>query len=99
MKSINTLLSRFIDKIASDEKVALIFLNELWPEMVGEELASKSRPLALRDKRLLLAVPSKVWVEELTQLREMLVGAVNKYWNLQLIEKIDFEVRRTDDIQ
>lgn len=99
MKSINTLLSHFIDKIASDEKVALIFLNELWPEMVGKDLASKSRPLALRDKRLLLAVPSEVWVEELTQLRQMLVRAVNKHWNLHLVEKIDFEVRTIDDIQ
>lgn len=99
MKSINTLLSHFIDKIASDEKVALIFLDELWPQMVGEDLASKSRPRALRDKRLLLAVPSEVWVEELTQLRQMLVRAVNEYWNLQLIEKIEFEVHTADDIQ
>lgn len=99
MKSINSLLSHFIDRIASDEKVALIFLNELWPQIVGKDLASKSRPLALRDKRLLLAVPSEVWVKELTQLRQMLVHAVNKYWNFHLIEKVDFEVRTIDDIQ
>jgi len=64
--------------------------------MVGKDLASKSRPLALRDKRLLLVVPSEIWATELKQLRKMLVHAVNKHWDLSLIEKIDFEVRSTD---
>jgi hypothetical protein len=93
MKSVGSVLSHFLDRIASDEEIALIFLKELWPQTVGKDLASKSRPLALRDKRLLLAVPSEIWVKELTQLRQMLVHAVNQYWDLRLIEKIDFEVR------
>ena len=96
MKSVGSVLSHFLDRIASDEEIALIFLSELWPQIVGKDLASKSRPLALRDKRLLLAVPSEIWAKELTQLRKMLVHAVNKHWDLGLIEKIDFEVRSTD---
>ncbi len=96
MKSVGSVLSHFLDRIASDEEIALIFLSELWPQIVGKDLASKSRPLVLRDKRLLLSVPSQIWAKELTQLREMLVHAVNKHWDLSLIEKIDFEVRSTD---
>ncbi len=96
MKSVGSVLSHFLDRIASDEEIALIFLSELWPQIVGKDLASKSRPLALRDKRLLLSVPNQIWANELTQLREMLVHAVNKHWNLSLIEKVDFEVRSTD---
>lgn len=97
MKSVGSVLSLFLDRIASDEEIALIFLNELWPQIVGKDLASKSRPLALKNQKLLMAVPSEIWVRELTQLRQMLVHAVNKYWNLRLIEKIDFEVRSTDE--
>ncbi len=93
MKSVGSVLSQFLDRIASDEEIALIFLSELWPQIVGKDLASKSRPLALRDKRLILSVPSQIWAKELTQLREMMVHAVNKHWDLRLIEKIDFEVR------
>ncbi len=93
MKSVGSVLSHFLDRIASDEEIALVFLSELWPQIVGKDLASKSRPLALRDKRLLLSVPSEIWAKELAQLRKMLVHTVNKHWNLQLIEKIDFEVR------
>ncbi len=96
MKSVGSVLSHFLDRIASDEEIALIFLSELWPQIVGMDLASKSRPLALRNKRLLLTVPSEIWATELKQLRKMLVHAVNKHWNLGLIEKIDFEVRSTD---
>ncbi len=97
MKSVGSVLSHFLDRIASDEKIALIFLNELWPQIVGEDLASKSRPLALKDQKLLLAVPSEIWLKELTQLRQMLIHAVNKYWNLCLIEEIDFEVGGVDE--
>jgi len=97
VKSVGSVLSHFLDSIASDEEIALIFLSELWPQIVGKDLASKSHPLALRDKRLLLAVPSEIWVKELTQLRQMLVHAVNKYWSLGLIETIDFQVRATDE--
>jgi len=93
MKSVGSALSHFLNRIASDEEIALIFLSELWPQIVGKDLASKSRPLVLRDKRLLLSVPSEIWAKELTQLGEMLVHAVNKHWDLNLIEKIDFEVR------
>ena len=97
MKSVGSVLPQFLDRIASDEEIALIFLSELWPQIVGKDLASKSRPLALKNQKLLMAVPSEIWVKELTQLRQMLVHAVNKYWNLRLIEKIDFEVRSTDE--
>ena len=97
MKSVGSVLSHFLDRIASDEEITLIFLSELWPQIVGKDLASKCRPLALRDKRLLLTVPSEIWAKELTQLREMLVDAVNKHWDLSLIEKIDFEVRTKED--
>ncbi len=93
MKSVGSVLSHFMDTIASDEEIALIFLQELWPQTVGKDLASKSRPLTLKDKRLLLAVPSQIWVKELTGLRQMLIQAVNKYWHRRLIEAVDFEVR------
>jgi predicted nucleic acid-binding Zn ribbon protein len=96
MKSVGSVLSHFLDRIASDEEIALIFLSELWPQIVGKDLASKSRPLALRDKRLLLSVPSEIWAKELAQLRKMLVHTVNKHWDLGLVESIDFEVRSTN---
>ncbi len=96
MKSVGSVLSHFLDRIASDEEIALIFLSELWPQIVGKDLASKSRPLALRDRRLLLSVPSEIWAKELAQLRKMLVHTVNKHWDLGLVESIDFEVRSTN---
>jgi len=34
MKSVGSVLSHFLDRIASDEDIALIFLSELWPQIV-----------------------------------------------------------------
>lgn len=97
MDSLGSVLSDLLHRIASDDETKLIFLNELWPQIVGKNLAVRSRPLALNNQTLLLAVPSEIWEKELTQLRPMLIHAVNKYWNFHLVEKIDFEVRLMEE--
>ncbi|MDA2926177.1 DUF721 domain-containing protein [Acidobacteria bacterium AH-259-G07] len=97
MKSLGSLLSNFLHSIASNEEITLIFLNELWPEIVGKDLALNSRPLALKDKKLILAVPSEIWKKELLALRHMLIKAINEYWKLRLVEKIGLEIRLIDD--
>ena len=96
MESLDTLLANFLRRIASNEEITVIFLRELWPQIVGKDLASKSRPLTLKTKKLLLAVPSEIWQKELTELREMLLNAINRHWELPVVEEIDFVVRPTE---
>ena len=93
MQRLDSIFSHFLQKIASDEELALIFLSELWPQIVGEELAKKARPLELRKKELVLGVPSEVWRKQLEGLRQMLRQSVNDFWNFPLIERIQLRIR------
>ncbi|MCZ6485630.1 MAG: DUF721 domain-containing protein [Acidobacteria bacterium] len=97
METLGSVFSDLLRRIASDEETALIFLNELWPQIVGKELAFRSCPVALRDKRLRIAVPSKTWKKELMELHPMMIDAVNKYWHCDLVHTVKFEVRPMDE--
>ncbi len=97
MEDLGSVFSDLLRRIASDEETALIFLNELWPQIVGKDLAFRSCPLALKSKRLRIAVPSKIWKKELMELHQMMTHAVNKYWNCELVHTVEIEVRRMDE--
>ncbi len=93
MKGLGSLLSAFLTDVVKDHEVTLIFLKELWPQIVGKELARRSCPLALQGSTLRVAVQSEVWREELCDLHRMLVQSINDFWELPLVEKIEFENR------
>lgn len=99
MENLGSVFSDLLGRIASDEETALIFLQELWPHIVGKDLALKSRPLSLKGKSLRVAVPSKTWKKELMELHQMMIDAVNKYWNCDLVHTIEFEVRPMSEAQ
>lgn len=96
MEPLRSFLPDFLRSIAKDEENALRFLDALWPEIVGGRLADRCRPVSLRDKRLTVMVPTATWKKELVGMRSMMIRAVERFWGLQLVETIDFEVRLTD---
>ena len=96
MKNLRTFLPGLLRRIASDNDIALIFLTELWPQIVGKETAANSRPLSLGKKKLLVEVPSEVWQTELAGLEATFLSNINNYWRLSLVERIQFTVKSSD---
>ncbi len=68
-------------------------LRKRWPEVVGERLASRSRPLLLRGKRLYLEVASSAWAAELSCRREELSRLIRERAGVE-VEEILFTLRR-----
>lgn len=96
MQSLGQILPEFLKEIVDDEELCLIFLTELWPRLVGERVARRSRPLSLRAKRLRVAVFNEGWGRELEPLIPGIIQSVNAYWRSTLIERIAFEFRPMD---
>jgi len=83
---------RFIQSIEGDKDVVIMFLKELWPRVVGEEIARNTEPVRLTGEALAVRVNSAVWANQLAGLRSMMIGSINKFWGGRLVETIRLEV-------
>lgn len=92
MRSINSLFTRWLKEVTRDEQVALLFLVELWPQIVGDGLADQTQPVALEERVLTLSVPSETWGRELSHLGKTIVQRVNGFWNHPLIRRVECRV-------
>ena len=91
MEGISSFLPGLLREIVSNDETTLIFLDELWPRIVGKNLSLQCRPVRLKQKRLVIAVSNEVWKDELVGMRQMLIQTINQFWNVQLIEELKFE--------
>jgi predicted nucleic acid-binding Zn ribbon protein len=91
MRETGQILRGILDSMTDRPEVLLVFLEELWPQLAGEELARHVRPMALSGGVLRLAVPDKVWAEQLKCLSPLLLSRINGFWGRSVVETIDFE--------
>lgn len=96
MLSLKSLLPTLLRQFARDEETTLVFLTELWPQVVGEALSRRTRPVALRAGKLTVAVESESWRRELERLRPGMVRSVNDCWGMKLIDRIAIEFHPID---
>lgn len=89
----SSLKGSFLRSIVEDDEVCMLFLQELWPRIVGEDLGRNTQPCALKQKRLVLRVPNRVWERQLNDFREMIIHAVNQFWGVSVIEAVSLESR------
>jgi predicted nucleic acid-binding Zn ribbon protein len=81
-----------VNSITSDEEVSLIFLQRLWSQIVGEELARNSQPASLNRRILCVRVPTELWLEHLGGFSSMVIASVNRFWGVPLVETIKWEI-------
>ena len=91
MRTFGAHISTFLSQYAQDEEVGLIFLEELWPYIVGERMAEKVKPRRLQDGMLVVVADSEAWGREVGRLRERLARSVNDLWGCPLINRVQVE--------
>ena len=67
-------------------------LQDLWPEVVGPEVAQRTRPGALSRGRLTVLVTDSVWLQQLTMLKPRLIEALNRRLEEPLVQDLFFRV-------
>ena len=81
-------LQWFLDLVGQEEERVLIFLKELWPKIVGADLARHTGPESLSKGVLTVRVPLGVWKAQLSEVRPEMVEAINRYWNRTIVKRI-----------
>ncbi len=92
MRTVGSLFLPWLREIVRDEQVAVIFLREFWPRIVGAPLAASTDPLRLRGRILEIGVPDSEWEGILRGMTPALISKVNRFWDRALVRSLDFRV-------
>ena len=92
MRVVAPLFLPWVQEVIRDDEVAVIFLKEFWPQIVGEGLAKSTAPLRLRKRTLEIGVSGREWERVLRGMAHSLMVKVNEFWNRSLVYRLDFRV-------
>ncbi len=67
-------------------------LEGLWPEVVGQEVAQRTRPGLISRGRLTVLVADSVWLQQLTMLKPRLIEALNRRLGDPMLQDLFFRV-------
>ena len=92
MRTVGPLFLPWVQEVIRDGEVAVIFLKEFWPRIVGGQLAKSTAPLRLYNRTLEIGVSGREWERVLQGMAGPLMAKVNEFWNRSLVRRLDFRV-------
>ena len=92
MRMVGPLFLPWLQEVIRDEEVAVIFLKEFWPQIVGDRMAKSTAPLRLRKRTLEIGVSGREWERVLREMARPLMAKVNEFWSRSLVYRLDFRV-------
>ena len=91
MRVVGPLFLPWLQEAIRDEEVAVIFLKEFWPRIVGDGLAKSTEPLRLRNRTLEIGVSGREWERVLQGMARPLIAKVNDFWSRSLVRRLGFQ--------
>lgn len=93
---IGVVLAAVLDKHGVREQVRRMEVLELWPEIVGEDLAKVTRARAVEDTALFVEVRSSAWLMELNMMKRDFLERVNERVEDAPFERVVFALAETE---
>ncbi len=92
---VDTLIAQVLEKSGVRKQVERIGILELWPEIVGEQLAKVTRVKGLDEDALFVEVRSSAWLMELSMMKDDFLERVNARLGDDALERIVFVLAET----
>lgn len=92
MRVVGSQFLTWVQEVTRDEEVAVIFLKEFWPQIVGDGLAKSTAPLRLRNRTLEIGVATRESELALQEMTKPLMVKVIQFWSRSLVYRLDFRV-------
>lgn len=77
--AVDTILDSALKHFGLDEKIAQYSFVTRWAEIVGDEIAKRSRPECIRGKCLVVRVVDSVWAQELSFHRQSILSRLKRF--------------------
>jgi predicted nucleic acid-binding Zn ribbon protein len=92
---VDTVLAGLLEKYGVRKQVERIGVLDLWPEIVGEQLARVTRVKGLDEDALFVEVRSSAWLMELSMMKDDFLERVNERLGEEPLERIVFVLAET----
>jgi predicted nucleic acid-binding Zn ribbon protein len=92
---VGSVLRGVLEKHGVDKQIERLGVLDLWPEIVGRQLAEVTRVRGVDDATLFVEVRSSAWLAELSMMKEVFLGRVNERLGEAPIERIVFVLAET----
>ena len=87
-------LQRFLEEAGLTKPLIGWKALSLWPEIVGEKVASRSRAVTFQAGRLVVEVDAPSWVNHLSFLRRDVIARLNARLGAGTVQEIQFIAAR-----
>lgn len=92
---VDEVLAGVLEKHGVQKQVQRIGVLELWPEIVGEQLARVTRVKGVDEDALFVEVRSSAWLMELSMMKEDFLERVNERLGEAPIDRVVFVLAET----
>jgi len=93
---VGTLLAEVLARHGVREQVRRMEVLELWPEIVGAELAKVTRARGVEDATLFVGVRSSAWLMELNMMKRDFLERINERVEDAPFERVVFVLAETE---
>jgi len=90
-----SVLQDVLEKHGVTKQIERIGVLELWPEIVGQQLADVTRAKGVEESALFVEVRSSAWLTELSMMKDEFLERVNERLGDAAIERIVFVLAET----
>ena len=77
--AVQSILKAVLKRHGLDEKIARYGFVAKWPEIVGEDVAKRSRPERFRGRTLVVRVTDSVWAQELSFHKKTIITRLKRH--------------------
>ncbi|NNF13474.1 MAG: DUF721 domain-containing protein [Gemmatimonadetes bacterium] len=91
-----TVLSDVLDEAGVADHVERVRVLELWPEIVGDQVARVTRARSVDESTLIVEVRNSAWLMELNMLKGDIIGRANERLDDVSVDKIVFVLAETE---
>lgn len=86
-------LDRVMRHLGSPTVETVTSVFDRWPDLVGEQVASRARPVSLRDGTLLVSVEDPAWATQLRFLEAHVVQGIAAEFGPHEVVRLEVRVR------
>jgi predicted nucleic acid-binding Zn ribbon protein len=87
-ESLGDIIHQYIQTFGIDKKLDEVKIYDIWPEIVGKEIAQKTRKLQIVNRVLFVYCSSSVARSELIKIRNYLPDELNLKMGIDLIDAL-----------